>query len=274
MLFAFAHSGVRQRAGWIRVKYKIYSRPYYSPMNVIKKLIHTILSISGFVPEHMTFLRGFFMLGSILLTTFLLPNHARVDYAIIYFVCSTLVYLGFIFLILPEYGLRLMMIEKLGEEKAYLYYEGFLAFAFFHNGAALTFISQSSIGSGFLANTSPLLVMTLVVFLFVVGLVVKIWSAYVVGIPIYYWKDMFLGRKVSDFVVTGPYKYISNPMYGIGQVQVYAIAIYYNSIYGLIFGAVNQALVFLFYFVAERPFIYRTYINPSPPSPLPEERGV
>src|SRR6185503_1905445 len=122
-------------------------------MNVIKKLIHTILSITGFVPEHMTFLRSFFMLGSILLTVFLLPNHSRIDYAIIYFICSTMVYLGFIFLILPENGLRLMLIEKFGEEKAYLYYEGFLAFAFFHNGASLTFISQSSIGSGFLGNT-------------------------------------------------------------------------------------------------------------------------
>ena len=247
----------------LEVNTKYIHGHYYLLMNVVKKLIHTIVSISGFVPEHMTILRAFFMLGSILLTAFLLPNHARVDYAIIYFVCSTLVYLGFIFLILTEYGLRLMLIERLGEEKAYLYYEGFLAFAFFHNGASLTFISQSSIGSGFLENTHPMIVMAIVVLLFVVGLVVKIWSAYVVGIPIYYWKDMFLGRKVSDFVVTGPYKYLSNPMYGIGQVQVYAIAIYYNSIYGLVFGAINQALVFLFYFVAEKPFIYRTYIQPQ-----------
>lgn len=232
-------------------------------MNAFKKLIHTILSISGFVPEHMTFLRTFFMLGSVLLTIFVLPEFLHVNYAIAYFAFCTIVYLGFIFLVLPEHGLRLKLIEKLGEEKAYLYYEGFLAFAFFHNGASLTFISQSSIGSGFLENTSQVIVMAIVVILFVAGLVVKIWSAYVVGIPIYYWKDMFLGKKVSDFVVTGPYKYFSNPMYGIGQLQVYAIAIYYNSIYGLVFGAINQALVFLFYFAAEKPFIYRTYIQPN-----------
>jgi protein-S-isoprenylcysteine O-methyltransferase Ste14 len=211
----------------------------------------------------MTLIRAFFMLGSILLTVFVLPEFLHINYAIAYFVFCTMVYLGFIFLVLPENGLRLKMMEKLGEEKAYLYYEGFLAFAFFHNGASLTFISQSSIGSGFLENTPQVIVMAIVVILFVVGLVVKIWSAYVVGIPIYYWKDMFLGRKVSDFVVTGPYKYFSNPMYGIGQLQVYAIAIYYNSIYGLIFGAINQALVFLFYFAAEKPFIYRTYIQPQ-----------
>ncbi len=203
------------------------------------------------------------MLGSVLIIIFVLPGYLHINYAIAYFVCSTFVYIGFIFLVLPEHGLRLKLMERLGEEKAYLYYEGFLAFAFFHNGASLSFISQRSVGSGFLENVPQVIVLATVIFLFVVGLVVKIWSAYVVGIPIYYWKDMFLRRKVSDFVVTGPYKYFNNPMYGIGQLQVYAIAIYYNSIYGLIFGAINQLLVFLFYFVVEKPFIYRTYIHPQ-----------
>jgi protein-S-isoprenylcysteine O-methyltransferase Ste14 len=256
----FCPVGVHHRAGWIRNKYKIPSRPIYASMNIFKKLIHTVLSISGFVPEHMTLVRAVFMIGSVLITIFVLPEYLQVNYAITYFVCSTLVYIGFIFLVLPERGLRLNLIKRFGEEKAYLIYEGFLAFAFFHNGASLSFISQSSVGSGL--NNPPALLMTvLAVILFLIGMIIKIWSAYVVGIPIYYWKDMFLGRKVSDFVVTGPYKYFRNPMYGIGQVQVYAIAIYYNSIYGLIFGAINQGLVFLFYFIAEKPFIYRTYIQ-------------
>jgi hypothetical protein len=263
MVFVFDCPGVRLRAVGLEVNTKYIHGLYQVPMNVIKKLIHTVLSISGFVPEHMTFLRAFFMVGSVLLTIFVLPQFLHINYAIAYFVCSTIVYLGFIFLVLPERGLRLRLIQKLDEENAYRYYEGFLAFAFFHNGASLTFISQSSIGSGFLEGIPSPIVIAIVVVLFVVGLGVKIWSAYVVGIPIYYWKDMFLGRKVSDFVVTGPYKYFSNPMYGIGQLQVYAIAIYYNSSYGFIFGAINQALVFFFYFAAEKPFIYRTYIHPQ-----------
>ncbi|MEK7198961.1 MAG: hypothetical protein AAB212_03450, partial [Bacteroidota bacterium] len=110
-------------------------------MKVIKKLIHTILSISGYVPEHMTLMRFFFMLGSVLVSIFLLPKYKNVDFAIVYFICSTIAYIGFIFLVLPERGLRLKLIEKLGEEKAYLYYEAFLAFVFFHNGIGLSFIS-------------------------------------------------------------------------------------------------------------------------------------
>jgi protein-S-isoprenylcysteine O-methyltransferase Ste14 len=200
------------------------------------------------------------MLSSVLVSILILPKYADVDYAIAYFTFSTLVYIGFIFLVLPQHGLRLKLIERFGEEKAYLCYEGFLAFAFFHNGVGLSYISQSSVATGFFGDVPPIALTLLVVALFSIGMVVKIWSALVVGIPVYYWKDMFLGRSVSEFVVTGPYKYLSNPMYGVGQIQVYAIAIYYNSIYGLIFGAINQALVFFFYFAVEKPFIYRTYI--------------
>jgi hypothetical protein len=114
----------------------------------VKKLIYTILSISGFVPEHMTIVRATFMMASVLISIFLLPHYLQIDFAIVYFTCCTVIYVGFIFLVLPEQGLRLKLIEKLGEEKAYLYYEGFLAFAFFHNGASLTFTSQSSVDSG------------------------------------------------------------------------------------------------------------------------------
>ncbi|MDP3667069.1 MAG: methyltransferase [Sediminibacterium sp.] len=235
-------------------------------MKVIKKLIHTILSISGSVPEHMTLMRFFFMLGSVLVSIFLLPKYKNVDFAIVYFICSTIAYIGFIFLVLPERGLRLKLIEKLGEERAYLYYEAFLAFAFFHNGIGLSFISQSSAGSGFFGSIPVTVTFAFFAILFTAGMGIKIWSAYVVGIPIYYWKDMFFEKKVCDFVVTGPYKYFNNPMYGIGQLQVYAIAIYYNSIYGLIFGAINQGLVFLFYFTVEKPFIYRTYFQQKTPS--------
>ncbi|HEY0040003.1 MAG TPA: methyltransferase [Flavisolibacter sp.] len=229
-------------------------------MRAIKKLIHTMLSISGFVPEHMSLMRFVFMLGSVLVSVFILPKHKNLDFAIGYFLCSTIAYVGLLFLVLPERGIRLSLIKRFGKQKAYLYFEAFLAFAFFHNGVSLSFISQSSAGSGFFGSIPGTVTFTLFCILLTAGTVIKIWSAYVVGVPIYYWKDMFLGRKICHFVVTGPYKYFCNPMYGIGQLQVYAIAIYYHSFYGLIFGAINQGLVFLFYFTVEKPFIYRTYL--------------
>ena len=229
--------------------------------SMLQKLIHTILSIAGFVPEHMTMARVIALGGSVLATAFILPQYLRIEYAIAYFILSTIVYVGFIFFVLPERGFRLKMIQRFGEERAYLYYEGFLAFAFYHNGVGLTFVSQSSAGGGFWGAYPRPLVLGVSLLLLAAGLIIKIWSAYAVGVPIYYWKDMFMGKRISEFVACGPYRYFSNPMYGIGQLQVYGIAIYYNSIYGLIVGGINQALVFLFYFAAEKQFIQRTYLQ-------------
>ena len=115
-----------------------------------------------------------------------LPNYLQLDYAVAYYTISTMLYIGFIFLVLHENGLRVKWIATQGEEKAYLYYEGFLAFAFFHNGVSLSFISLSSAGSGFWGDISRPATLGVFLFLLTVGLVVKIWSAYVVGIPIYY----------------------------------------------------------------------------------------
>jgi protein-S-isoprenylcysteine O-methyltransferase Ste14 len=241
-------------------------------MKEIKKLIHTILSISGFVPEHMTILRCVFMVGSLLASVFILPGLQNLQFAITYFALSTVAYIGFISFVLPKQGFRIQLIKRFGEEKAYRYFEAFLAFAFFHNGVSLSFISQSSAGSDLFSYISAATTTTLFVVFFTIGIVVKIWSAYVVGTPIYYWKDMFLGKKVSDFVVIGPYKFLNNPMYGIGQLQVYAIALYYHSGYGLLFGAINQGLVFLFYFLFEKPFIQRMYFRRETPVYLPTEK--
>jgi protein-S-isoprenylcysteine O-methyltransferase Ste14 len=99
----------------------------------------------------------------------------------------------------------------------------------------------------------------MVVILFITGFTIKILAAKVVGIEIYYWKDMFLGKKISNFVVTGPYKYFNNPMYGIGQLPTYATAIWYGSKYGLIAAFLNQFLIFLFFYLVEKKFIKRVY---------------
>ena len=95
--------------------------------------------------------------------------------------------------------------------------------------------------------------------MFICGFTIKILATKAVTVDIYYWKDMFLGKKISDFVITGPYKYFKNPMYGIGQLQAYAIAIWYGSKYGLMAALLNQLLIFSFYVLVEKKFIKRVY---------------
>lgn len=63
------------------------------------------------------------------------------------------------------------------------------------------------------------------------------------------------------FRYKGAYRYFSNPMYGAGQLQAYAIAFYYGSLYELIFAIINQLLLFLFYCTVKYRFIMCVYIS-------------
>ena len=225
--------------------------------------LKTILAISGFRIDHATIIRSIFMGLSVLLTIYLSTStHVSTGLALGYFVVSTVAYIGFITLCLREHGWRNKFITKYGEEDGYLRFEGILAFCFYHNGASIGYLSVVTAGSFEMMYMEYLKYIIGVIILF--GFVIKLWAAQVVGWDIYYWKDMFLGRKICDFVVSGPYKYFANPMYGIGQIQAYGLAIWYGSTYGLGIAILNQSLVFAFFFLVEKKFIQRVYMHKAP----------
>jgi len=224
-----------------------------------------VISIAGFVPRHATLPRVIAIASSIVFSLLLAsnyPDHGALG--IVYFIISDVLYVGFIFLILSPNGYRRWFISPWkNEEEAYLAFEAILGFLFFHNGASLGYIASATPGPLFDFMGGQLLTI-LSALMTAGGFIIKIWSAKVVSIDIYYWKDMFLGRKITEFVVTGPYKFLSNPMYGVGQLQAYALAIWYGSATGLIAAFVNQFLIFTFYFTVEKKFIKRVYLSNIP----------
>jgi protein-S-isoprenylcysteine O-methyltransferase Ste14 len=233
--------------------------------NILTKIWHFIeivISMAGYVPKNATILRTIVILASFVFSLYLgRYQPLNSDLAIVYFIFSEIFYLGFISTVLTENGLRHWFIRRWGDEnRGYQAYETVLGFLFFHNGISIGFIASSTPDSLFhLANNN--LIFIIIPLIFISGFIIKIWAAKVVSINIYYWKDMFLGRKICEFVVTGPYKYFSNPMYGIGQLPAYATAIWYGSKYGLIAAFLNQFLIFSFYFLVEKRFIKRVYLS-------------
>lgn len=216
--------------------------------------------MAGYVPKNATIFRTIALLSSLTFAFYLgRYQHDNSDLAILYFVLIEIFYLGFIIIVLSENGLRHWFTRRWGNEnEGYLAYEAVLGFLFFHNAISIGYIASSSPGSLFPFIQNDFLFI-MVVILFITGFTIKILAAKVVGIEIYYWKDMFLGKKISNFVVTGPYKYFNNPMYGIGQLPTYATAIWYGSKYGLIAAFLNQFLIFLFFYLVEKKFIKRVY---------------
>ena len=231
-------------------------------MKKIRTFIEIVISMAGFVPHSATIFRIIIMEASLGFSFYLniyFPLSPAI--AIIYFLFAEILYLGFISTVLPENGLREWFLRKWGDEnKAYRAYETILGFLFFHNGASIGYIASSSPGTLFNIENRGVIFLVLPL-LIAFGFIIKIWAAKVVSVDIYYWKDMFLGRKICDFVVNGPYKYFSNPMYGIGQLPAYATALWYGSQIGLMAAVVNQLLIFTFYFLAEKKFIKRVYLT-------------
>jgi len=251
---------------WDNLKMKSNKSPETTTISTLYKkfrdLTEIVISMAGFVPRSATISRIVIIALSLAFSIYLTINEPyNSKTALLYFIISETAYIGFISTVLTEKGLRHCFIRKLGDEKrGYRSYETILGFLFFHNGASLGYIASSSPGTLFPTINSNLFYAVIVLFL-AFGFFIKIWAAKVVSIDIYYWKDMFLGRKICDFAVTGPYKYFSNPMYGIGQLPAYASAFWYGSEAGLIAAIINQSLIFSFYFLIEKKFIKKIYLT-------------
>lgn len=231
--------------------------------NFLKKVYHffnLIISMTGYVPKNASIIRTIAFIASIVFAFYLARYQPyNTSLAIMYFLISEIFYLGFITTTLSENGYRNWFMKKWGDEhEGYLAFEAVLGFLFFHNGVSIGYIASSTPGNmhDFIPGNFLLVIVAI---MFITGFTIKILAANVVSVEIYYWKDMFLGRKICDFVVTGPYKYLSNPMYGIGQLQAYAMAVWYGSVYGLMAAILNQFLIFMFFYLVEKKFIKRVY---------------
>lgn len=239
-----------------------YKNIFTKLIKEIRGFIVLLISISGYVVKHKTIPRTIAILFSLAFSIYLVkyqPHNYKL--AICYFILIETVYISFITLVLSENGFRHWFIKMAGNEhEGYLVFEAILGLIFFHNASSIGYITSSTPGNllGFLPKS---FIFAISAILQIFGFSMKIWAAKAVSIDIYYWKDMFLGKKITDFAETGPYKYFNNPMYGVGQLTGYALAIYYGSRYGLTAVILNQILLFSFFYAVETKFIKRVYLG-------------
>lgn len=97
------------------------------------------------------------------------------------------------------------------------------------------------------------------VMLAVVGFGTKIWAARTLGGRAYYWYNFFVPGGSTGPANTGPYRFFSNPMYTIGYLQTYGIALILASWPGLVASAFAHVSIIVFYLVVEKPHFERLY---------------
>ena len=95
--------------------------------------------------------------------------------------------------------------------------------------------------------------------LVIIGLGTKLWAARTLGGDAYYWHNFFDPEGAIGPVSTGPYRFISSPMYTVGYLQTYGLALILRSFPGLIAAGFLQIAILTFYFVIEKPHFQRLH---------------
>ena len=133
-------------------------------------------------------------------------------------------------------------------------------FARFRRGAsiimaidAVTFVAVCLAGRGTLPAVVPrLAAIAIGVVLVLVGVGTKLWAARTLGDKAYYWYNFFTPSERIVPVMTGPYRYLKNPMYTVGYLQTYGFALVTGSLAGLVASVCDQAAILVFHWRVER----------------------
>jgi protein-S-isoprenylcysteine O-methyltransferase Ste14 len=94
--------------------------------------------------------------------------------------------------------------------------------------------------------------------LVVVGVFTKAWAGATLGPRAYYWSNFFEPASRTAPSTAGPYRFFKNPMYTIGYLPLYGIALLVQSLPGLVAALFDQAAILTFYRSVEKPHFDRS----------------
>jgi len=220
----------------------------------------TILAMSGILVDKLDRLRAA-ALFVVVLSLLLLGRSSEsigTNWIVIYFAAVFVVRYIILFASFVPNGIAERLIRRFGEARAFHIYQCVTALLFIHRGISFgLLVERTSNAATIFGNDLGFLFTGAGVTLIAMGTVVNVWSALVIGIDAYYYKDLFVGRFLSDFKQDGPYRYFANPMYGIGQTNAYGSALLAGSIVGVAVTALNQICMYVFYYLIEKRHIER-----------------
>ncbi|MEO8146145.1 MAG: methyltransferase [Bacteroidia bacterium] len=228
-------------------------------IKTIKKAIVILLGTAGIILPNMTYGRWLAILSSCFPVYFLF-QYPSLKRGITYLVLSMILHYTVLFGTFVKGGFKEFWLKTSPtKEEAHRKFEAWLSFAFFHNGLAFSYLYFTTMNQQDFAFTSTFWLMGFGIVLQVTGFIIKFLASFQIGLAIYYYKDMFIEEKVTDFVSKGIFKYMSNPLYGWGQMNGYGAALYTFSWYGIVAVLINQLCFYCFYYSLEKPFVQRFY---------------
>jgi protein-S-isoprenylcysteine O-methyltransferase Ste14 len=89
--------------------------------------------------------------------------------------------------------------------------------------------------------------------LIIAGIGTKAWAARTLGRDAYYWHNFFGPEKPTALGSPGPYRYLDNPMYTVGYLQAYGLALAVGSLPGVAAALFDQVAILAFHRLVEHP---------------------
>ncbi len=102
---------------------------------------------------------------------------------------------------------------------------------------------------------APALLLPAGFLLVLLGVSTKLWAAARLGSAAYYWHNFFAPGELVAPDPPGPYRYFKNPMYTVGNLHMYGVALVLGSLPGLVAAGFDQAALMLFYRWVEKPHL-------------------
>jgi protein-S-isoprenylcysteine O-methyltransferase Ste14 len=103
----------------------------------------------------------------------------------------------------------------------------------------------------------PILMPIAGVVLCIIGVGTKVWAASKLGADAYYWRNFFDNEPHVALENPGPYRFFKNPMYTLGNLHMYGLALVLGSLPGLAASAFDQAALMAFNQLVEKPHFAR-----------------
>ncbi len=220
-----------------------------------------LLGTAGIVLVNMTFTRWLSILFSCILA-FILFQNPSIEFGVTYWVFSMVLHYTVLFGTFVKGGFKQYWLKNSRtKEEAHKKFEAWLSFAFFHNGLAFSYLYFTTMSREDFSFASASWILVIGITFQLIGFIIKFLATWQIGLAIYYYKDMFIEEKVIEFEGNGIFKFMSNPLYGWGQLNGYGAALLAFSWHGILANVVNQICFYSFYYSLEKPFVRRFYLG-------------
>jgi protein-S-isoprenylcysteine O-methyltransferase Ste14 len=162
---------------------------------------------------------------------------------------------AFLFASFTPHGIASRLQTRFGAERGYAIYRLLLDLLLFTQRVSFVVLACATLREP--GHAFGVVLQVLGFLLVPVGVFVTIWATRVVGHDVYHYRDLFTGCRQVSLADDGPYLACANPMYALGPLSSYGLALLALSPGALLVAGLSQALLFVFNHTVEQPRLRR-----------------